>query len=168
MPLRLRLRTDRGAIEVEAQVVWAGEPGRAGGGVLHGVIFTQVSPEQHQALQDLVLSAGGVRPAGLRLPFQVPVTCHCKDQVGPTIQGWTGDIGRGGLLLQLPQIVPPGTVLELTLHSADDPLTLEGAVVWVESPERWTPEGPFRHGLRFSALGWYPSLSLGLSLAVLP
>jgi hypothetical protein len=168
LPFRVRLRTDRGAIEVEAQVVWAGEPGRAGGGVLHGVIFTQVSPEQHQALRDLVYRKGDRGHAGVRLPFEVSVTCQRKGQPGLPLQGWTGDISPGGLLLRLPQGLSPGTLLELTLYTPNGPLTVGGTVVWAEPSQRRTPEEPIRHGLRFTSLGWSASLSLGLLLTVLP
>lgn len=165
MVLHLLLRTDRGSIEVEAQVVWAGEPGLSGGGVLHGVTFTGAAPDQRQALRDLIRSKGQVRHAGVRLPLELSVTCQCRDQKGSSLEGLTGDIGRGGLLLLLPEVLPAGSVLDITLHAPTGPLTVEGAVVWVEPPGGRTLGPPFRHGLRFSALGWSASLSLGLFLA---
>src|SRR3989337_2823429 len=38
-PLRVRLQTDQGTIELEAHVVWTGEPSRGGGGVRRGPPF---------------------------------------------------------------------------------------------------------------------------------
>jgi hypothetical protein len=165
MSLRLLLRTDRGSVEVEGQVVWAGEPGLVGGGILHGVAFTQIAPDQLQALRDLLLSRGQVRHDGVRLPLELSVTCQPRTQAGPPLQGLTGDISRGGLLLLLPQVLPPGSILDITLHTPNGPLTLEGAVAWVESPGGRALGPPFRHGLHFTALGWSTSLSLGLLLA---
>jgi Tfp pilus assembly protein PilZ len=163
--LRLRLQTDRGAIEVEARVVWVSEPGDAGGVVPHGVTFTQLTPDQLPAFHDLLRSRGVVRHAGVRLPFEVSVTCQRKDHAEPPIQGWTGDISRGGFLLRLPHILPLGTALEITLHTQNEPLVVEGAVVWVEPPDRRTPGELVGHGVRFTALGRSLSLSLGLLLA---
>jgi c-di-GMP-binding flagellar brake protein YcgR len=163
VPLLVRLQTDRGAMEVEARVVWTGGPA-AGGGVRHGLAFAQISPAQYQTLQDLLLSKGEMRQAGVRLPLEVSVTCQPKGRAGPPVQGRTGNMSHGGLLLRLPQVLLPQTVLELTLHTPLGPVTAEGAVVWVEPPERRTPGEPIRHGLRFTVLGWSTSLSLGLVL----
>jgi Tfp pilus assembly protein PilZ len=165
MPLRLRLQTDRGAIEVEARVIWIGEPGTPGGVVPHGMAFTQVASDQLQALRDLLLSKGEVRHAGVRLPLELSITCQCKGEMGLPLQGWTGDISRGGLLLRLPQVLPPGTVLELTLHTPNEPIAVEGTIVWVEPPERRSTGEPIGHGFRFIAFDGSLSMSLGLLLA---
>ena len=77
--LHLHLQTDHGAIEVDAQVVWEMEDRESGegeAGVLHGVAFTHLSPEQLQALRGLLRSHGQDWRAGLRLPLDLPVTCE--------------------------------------------------------------------------------------------
>lgn len=163
-PLSVRLQTDRGAIEIEAQVVWVGQATLAGGGIRHGLLFAEIPPDQHPALQDLLISKGEKRQAGVRLPLELTVTCQPKGQAGPPLEGRTGNMSLGGLLLHLPQVLPPETVLELTLHTSHGPVTAEGTIVWVEPPERRTPGEPIRHGLRFTVLGWSTSLSLGLIL----
>jgi hypothetical protein len=163
-PLRVRLQTRQGVIELEAQVVWTGEQPTGGGGIRHGLAFAPVSPEQHQALQDLLLVEGEKRLAGVRLPLDISVTCQPRGSPGRPVQGRTGNMSRGGLLLHLSEPVPPETVLELTLHTTHGRLTAEGEVVWVEPPEQRTPGEPVRHGLRFTVLGWSTSLSLGLFL----
>lgn len=164
-PIRVRLQTAKGAIELEARVVWSREAGSAGGGILHGMAFTQVAPEQLEPLRELFLSEGPMRHAGVRWPLDVSVTCRPQDQTGLPVQGRTGDVGRGGLLLRLPETLPPGTRLEVTLHTPQEPLTVLGEVVWVEAAERQLPGNLIGHGLRFTSLG--PSLSnaLGLLLA---
>ncbi len=163
-PLRVRLQTDRGPIEVEAQVVWAGEPGAPGEAVPHGIVFDQVAPDEEKTLRDLLLSRGEKRHAGVRLPLDIPVTCQPKDQDGPSVEGRTGNMSRGGMLLRLSEAIPPQTVLKLTLHTPQGPVTAEGEIVWVDPPERRTPGEPIAHGLRFTVLGWSTSLSLGLFL----
>lgn len=163
--LWLCLRTDRGAIEAEGQVAWCGEKSRGGeGGVLHGVTFTHIAPAEAQALWELIVSKGMVRPAGVRLPLQIPVTWEPKGQGGASLPGRTLDISRGGLLLRLPHALPPETPLTLTLHTAHGPLGAEGTIVWVAPPEMRSPGGSVPHGVRFTSLGWSSLLALGLSL----
>ncbi|MFI5339787.1 MAG: PilZ domain-containing protein [Candidatus Methylomirabilales bacterium] len=167
-PLQVCLQTERGAIEVEAQVVWevgAGRPGAAEGGILHGVLFTHLAPDQLQALRDLLLSRRGERRAGLRLPTDLVVKCRPRGQADLPLQGRTEDLGRGGLLLRLTKALAPGTALELTLHPPSGPVTAEGEIVWAEPPEKRKRGEPIRHGVRFTALGWSQSLSLALVLS---
>jgi len=161
MPLELLLQTAHGSIEVEAQVVWTGEPAPAGGGIFHGMVFTRVAPAQEQILGDLLrTSEAHVRHAGVRLTSEIAVTCQRKGEAGPPLHGSTGDLSRAGLLLRLPEAIPPGTALEVTLHIAGERLTAEGTVVWVDPPEARRRREPIRHGFRFA--------TLGLFLAALP
>ncbi len=164
MPLRLLLRTDRGGIEVQAQVVWVGGPSGLGGGILHGVTFTHLLPDQLQALRDLIRSKGQVRNAGVRVPLELSATCTPTGPGSPTFQGLTGDISRGGLLLLLPEVVPSGSRMNVTLQTPNGPLMMEGVVVWGEPPGGRAVGPPFRHGFRFTTLRWSTSLSLGLFL----
>jgi len=165
LPLWVRLRTERGAIEGEAEVTWAEEPPLVNGGILHGVAFTQLALDPLQAVRDLIINKGLVRPARTRLPFEAPVTYQLRGEAGPPLHGWTHDISRGGLLLRLPQLLPLGTPLVVTLHTPTGPLTTEGTVTWVAPPEGRTPGGPIRHGVQFTALDWSTARSLGLVLA---
>jgi len=163
--LHIYLQTDRGAIEVEAQVVWevgGRGHGEGDGGILHGVAFTHLAPNKLQTLRDLFLSHGQERRAGIRLPLDLPVTCQPKDPAAGPLQGRIGNVSRGGLLLRLLHVLPPGTPLNLTLDRPHGRVTAEGEIVWVESPGSQTSGGPIRHGLRFTAIGWSRSLSLAL------
>jgi len=162
--LRLRLKSDQNIVEAEAQVVWSGGRLPEGGGVVHGLAFTRILPDQVLALREMFHPAPSMRHAGVRLPLDVPITCHPKYPAGPPLQGRTGNVNRGGLFLRLPRLLPPGTILEVTLHVPKDPLTLDGAVVWVEPPEIWKPGESIGHGVRFTALDWSTLLSLGLLL----
>ncbi len=164
-PVRVRLQTDQGAIEMEAQVIWAGEPASPAGCIPHGVAFTKVAPDQRQALQGLLGSNASVRHAGTRLPLDLSVTCRRKDHEGPPFQGRTENISRGGLLLRLPRALPPGTPLEVTLRTAEELLTVQGTIVWIEPLERRHPGGQIRHGFRFTALDQSFCMALGLVLA---
>jgi hypothetical protein len=169
-PVHIRLLTDRGAIDIEAQVVWeakmpdaqTAERGLTGGGVLHGVTFTHLAPDQLQVLRSLLLPPEQGRRSGPRLPMDLPVTCRTKGSEGTLLQGRTENMSRGGLLLRLSQSLSPGTALSLTLHPPHGMVTAEGEIVWTEPPENKAPGEPIRHGLQFTALGWSSSLSLAL------
>lgn len=164
-PIRVRLQTAKGAIELETRLIWSREADSSGGGTLHGMAFLQIAPEQLEDLRELLLSEGAVRHAGVRWPLDIPVTCQPQGPLGPPVQGRTGDIGRGGLLLRLPEALPPGTRLEVTLHAPQEPLTVFGEVVWMEAAERRTPGELIGHGLRFTSLGRSLSTALGSLLA---
>lgn len=169
IPLRVRLQGDQGALEVEATVAWVGQSRRGDGAVIpHGLAFTRISPEVRQDLLILLVSAGLVRPAGLRLHYEVATTCQPGYKAGRPIQGRTRDISRGGLLLRLPRALPPSTAVQLKLHTPKGPLAAEGAIVWVAPPEGRTPGGPVRHGLRFTSINWTTLLSLAPLLAARP
>ena len=166
-PLMIQLQTDRGTVAVEAQVVWeaersAEEPG--GTGVLHGVAFTYLAPEQMQAIQTLLPGEGINRRAEVRVPVDLPVTCQPRGSEAGPIRGQTGNISRGGLLLRLSQALPAGTKLDLTVHGAEGPMRGEGEVVWMDPPEQRLPGAPVRHGVRFTAMGWSRAQSLALLL----
>jgi hypothetical protein len=166
-PLQIQLQTDQGTVEVEAQVVWEAErvsKGPAGEGVLHGVAFTYLAAEQMQAIRTLLPAGGSERRSEVRVPVDLPVTCREKGSEGETIAGQTGNISRGGLLLRLSQPLPPGTMVDFTLHGTEGPIQGEGEVVWMDPPGERTPGVPIKHGVRFTAMGWSRAQSLALLL----
>jgi len=163
-PIRVRLQTAKGAIELQASVVWSKRTGSSGS-ILHGVAFTQVAPQQLECLRELFHVEGFVRHAGVRWPLDFPITCRPKDITKPSLQGRTGDISRGGLLLLLPEAQPVGTKLEVTIQASKEPLTVVGEVAWVEESGGRISGGLIRHGLRFTSLGPSLSAALGLLLA---
>jgi len=166
--LKLVLRTDKGSLEVEAEVVWAARPDPAGQPVLHGACFTPLAGEQQKALQDLLTQKGHTRLEGCRLPLELPVLCRPKGMIDPILRGSTGDVSRGGLLLLLPEVLPPGSALEITIQTARGKVEAEGMIVWVGSAEEQTPGGLVRHGFKFTDISWPNQMTLGLLLAEIP
>ncbi len=172
-PIQLRLRTNRGAIELEASVVWKEKdrPARREGasplvgcGILHGMVFSRGAPDQLQALRALLRSLAGTEHPRVRLPLDTPALCQPQEEGSRPVRGWAGDISRGGLLLRLPDTLSLGTPVEIRLDTPNAPITAEGVVVWTEHSE---PRSDLiRHGVRFTAIGWYALLSLGLLLTV--
>jgi hypothetical protein len=161
--LHLSFQTDRNSIEVDGEVVWAGTPALPGG-ILHGVIFTGVAPDHRQSLQQLLPSMGPAGSTGVRLHLDLPVTCHLNGQTGVLLEGRTGDISREGLLIFLPQAIAQDTVLEVTLHTPVEPLTMPGKIVWVRSSENAMPGEPIAHGFQFTSLRWCTPLILATLL----
>jgi hypothetical protein len=162
--LHLSLRTDAGAIEIEARVTWAEEPPQFGRDVLHNLAFVQLAPDHLKALRDLLLPLSLVPHAGGRLPLDIPVTCRHKGRPGSAVKGRTGDVDRGGLLLYLTHKIPPGTPLAVTLHTSKGTVVVEGEVVWAQSRDGKKAGELSEHGLRFTSPSWTISLALGLLL----
>jgi hypothetical protein len=163
-PIQLRLRAPQAIAEAEAEVIWSGGPAREGGGLVHGLLFTRIAPDHMQVLREACRPLVIMRHAGVRLPLEIPVTCRSKNLEGSQLQGRTGNVNRGGLFLRLPRLLPPGTPLEVTLHTPEDPLTVDGGVVWVEPPEIWSPGESIGHGFQFHAPNWSTLASLALLL----
>jgi hypothetical protein len=114
--LSLRLLTDRGIVAADARVIWLGKSAPAAGGLIHGLAFTQIAPEHLQTLRDLFHHLVVTRQGGLRLPLDLPVTCHPADPSGPPLQGRTGNVGRGGA--PPPPPATPGTRYPARGHPA--------------------------------------------------
>ncbi len=146
--LRLRFQTDRGAIEAEAVVVWAAGPAGGRGPMLRGVAFTRMTTDQRQTLRALLQTQTKTRHTGARFSADLPVAYQRLNQTGPPRWGWMENVSRGGMLLNLHELLHPGTSLKVTWRIASEHLTVEGTIVWVEPREGRTP---IRHGFRFSA-----------------
>ena len=160
-PLTVLLQTAQGSLELSAGVVWAGKPLPAGGGILHRLTFTEADAKPRQALRDLLQAQSGTARMGLRLPVVTPATCQSKYPPGPLLQGQTGDISREGLLLLLPEVMAPGTVLAVTLESPQGPVSLEGVVTWRDTSGRAALKNWVRHGVHLTSRDWATALALG-------
>jgi hypothetical protein len=171
--LTLHVRTAQGPLELQAQVVWTEKPLEAGGGIPHGLVFTAADAKLLHALRDLfqVLNVfhalSGTPRAGIRLPVAIPAICHTKYPPGPMLQGRTGNISREGMLLFLAEVLPPGTVLAVTLDTPHGPVSLEGVVVWTDASARAALEEWVRHGVQLTTRDWATALALGRLVAEL-
>jgi PilZ domain-containing protein len=56
--LRLLFQTDQGGLDLHAVVEWVAVIKVEGGGKLHGVTFLEVTPDQLQAIRELLRSKG--------------------------------------------------------------------------------------------------------------
>ncbi len=164
LPLGLRLVTPYGPLDLRARVVWIGNL-QLGGGSPHGLEFRQVPPAQRKFLEQYVqLLQGQARLAG-RFPLNLPAQCQLKSPPGPSLAGRTGNLSRGGALLALPEALPVGSVLGVTVRTAAGTAAIDGVIVWVDPPPERIPGAPIRHGLEYILLDWPTALVLARVLA---
>lgn len=67
---------------------------------------------------------------------------------------YTKNISKGGTFIRTSKPLPPGTefVFVLIIPKLDEPLRLNGEVVWTTEPTRATEEDPAGMGIRFKYL----------------
>jgi hypothetical protein len=163
--LGLQLHTPDGPIAAEARVLWTRSRLPAEGGILHGIAFTQLAPDQLETLRRLLLSLRPWWHTRGRLPVNLAVTCHVTHPPGPSLPGRVGNFSRGGLLLRLPVALLPFMDLEVILPTPTGSLRLTSTIAWVEPQEKRKSRTAIQHGVRFTHLDWPTSLSLARLLA---
>jgi c-di-GMP-binding flagellar brake protein YcgR len=167
--LWILLRSDLGGLEMTAKVAWVGGQASAQGGVAHGVSFERVGPNQQEALRKLLMQHKvQLRQEGVRVPLEISVKCWPKGGTGQIVEGRTGDISRGGMLLHLPVAFPPPTVLKVSIPTPRGIVEAEGEIAWMEPLQGKAPGEIIRHGFRFTEISWPNQLTLGLLLAGAP
>ncbi len=167
LPIGLRIATTYGPLDLRARVIWTGSL-QVGGGMLHGLEFRQVTPPQREFLKDYVTHLQGQARVGTRFPLDLPARCQPKSPPGPSLPGRTGNISRGGAMLYLPQAVPAGSVLGVTINTAAGAADVDGVIVWVDPPDKRAPGAPIRHGMEYVLLDWPTALVLSRVLAGKP
>jgi hypothetical protein len=160
--LRVWLFTERGSLPVEGQVVWEVSAPQTPEGILHGVAFTSLTPEQVEGLRRLTSPEETGRRAGPRFSVQRPITCRVQEGLAGPVDGETGNVSRGGLLLRMTLALPLGTTIAFSLPSPHGAITGTGEVDWVEATEGHPPGEPIHHGFRFTALGWADACALAV------
>jgi hypothetical protein len=156
----LQLHIPGGQITEEAQVLWARTLPPAEGGILHGIAFTHSTPDQIEALHRLLLSLQMWRRTRVRFPINLAVSCQLQRPPGPLRWGRASDLSRGGLSLHHPEVLLPGTALDITVPTPNGRLKLGGKIAWVEPLEERRPGELIRHGVRFPHLEWSTALLL--------
>jgi hypothetical protein len=160
--LRLVLLIHQSGLALDAEVLWVGRPGVPSSSTLHGVGFTGVTPEQRQALQELIQRLAKLPQQVPRLPIKIPVWCRPTGSAGAPLCGWTDDISRDGLAVLLPGQLPVGTGVEVGLTTPQGTFSAEATVVWLEPADRLPGGELTRHGVRFTTLNLLQDLLSGL------
>jgi PilZ domain-containing protein len=149
-PLSLVLQTEGDRLALAAQVGWVAHPSLPGGRTLHGIFFPRLTTEQRQGLQAVLRREGDWEARVNRIPAALSVQCRIIGAPGEPVSGWTGDLGPEGCSLLLPDRLPVGTRVEVTLVAPRGDFTAEALVVWAEALERGRPGHLTRHGVRFT------------------
>ena len=160
--LEVRFRAPGGELRLAAQVVWAC-PEPHDQPRLHGLFFTRVTPEQRTCVRAL-LAHQKTRGVG-RLYCALAATCQSQAAGSVALPCETRDLSRGGVALRLPEPVPPGTHLHVSVPTVFGTVTARAKVVWAERPDARPRGAPYRHGLRFLSLDSSSDLPLKLLLA---
>lgn len=160
--LEISLHTPGEPLCLVAQVVW-GCPEPHERSRLHGVRFTHVTSAQRQRL-GVLLTQQKTRGVG-RLYCALAATCRSKAAAGVPLPCETRDLSYSGVALRLPEAVPPGTHLQVTIPTAFGAVTADAQVVWAEPPEGLPRGAPCRHGLRFLRLETSSQVPLKVLLA---
>jgi len=160
----LQIRFDALGAEVRlaAQVAWAC-PEPHDRPRLHGLLFTNVTPEQRKRVR-LLLAQQKARGVG-RLYCAFAATYRFKPAGNLPFPCETRDLSSGGVALRLPERVPRGTQLQVKVPTAYGAVTADAQVVWAEPPDARPRGAPYRHGLRFLFVDSSSELPLKLLLA---
>jgi hypothetical protein len=139
----LRLLTGTRTVHAEAVVIWTSEasPGRM------GFRFAKMSRADAFAWEELLAFQGGPTPrSSLRIPIDLEVTCLVPP--GTRLQGRVENLSDGGLLVVLPQAVPPRTRVSVAGPAWLVLPPVEAEIVWTR--DNFQKEGAL-HGLRVLA-----------------
>jgi hypothetical protein len=70
-------------------------------------------------------------------------------RLGPDTTGRIRNLSEGGLLVELPELLSPGTQLDLVISVDDRSVHAEAEVAWAQELPT-TPAGSYRHGVKFT------------------
>lgn len=101
-------------------------------------------PVRFAQLVERVQAASGKRRYA-RLEVSRPVSAWASERPGPELRGRLCRVAEGGLELEFPEAVSPGTALRVQLQTRRGPVEVEGKVVFAHALGT-----VFRHGLAFS------------------
>lgn len=130
---------------------------------LHGLRFTCVAPEQQKRLCALV-ARRKMCPVG-RLYCPLAATWQCEAAGNVALPCETRDLSPGGVSLRMPEPMPTGARVQVTIPTAFGVIGAVAQVVWAEPPDARPRGASYRHGLRFLSLNSSSELPLKLLLA---
>lgn len=150
-----------GPVVAEATVVWAGPSADGQEGGYHGLKILEIAATHESHWQQFLARLASLaysRRHG-RLEIGLRVQCAVPTRPRRELEGRTVDLSLGGVQLRLPEAIPVGTRLQLSLQVPMGPHALEGEVVWC------APAGGGEHGVgvQFLQQSWDWSFLLDLA-----
>lgn len=150
-----------GPAVAEATVVWIGPASHEGDGWPHGLEIREMAPTHEARWREFLLrmaSQAFSRRHG-RLGIRLEIQCAVLGRPSREIGGRTVDLSPGGVQLLLPEPVPVGSRLHLSVQVPMGPRTMDGQVVWCAPGEA----GDHRVGVQFLQDTWPWSFLLDLA-----
>jgi type IV pilus assembly protein PilZ len=97
-------------------------------------------------------TAGEERREERRVPIELRVEYR---RLNSFFADYTKNISKGGTFIRTSKPLPPGTefVFVLTVPKLEEPLRLNGEVMWTVDPTRATEDSPAGMGIRFKYQG---------------
>ena len=138
------LRGEAAVYMFRAEVVWAGPA--AASPIPHGVRLEALARQDQVAWELLLFEQHqrGSERAG-RLLVDLPARCLVDGRAAP-LSGDVQNLGPGGLLLRLPELLPAGTGVTVTIGSPHQALRLPGQIAWSHARPGEQPA----HGVAFT------------------
>jgi hypothetical protein len=166
--VRFVCQTEAESLALEAEVVWQRPSPLPGGHTLHGVRFPPLTAVERRSLQALFQRKGASRVRVQRLAAALPVRCRPTGGVTPALRGWTAELSREGCALLLPDRLPAGTPVEVTLTTPRGECTAPATVVWTAAEATGANPPLIRHGVRFAESDLVRNILIGLVVERVP
>ena len=96
-----------------------------------------------------------------RYAYEGPVVYR---RLGPATSGRIRNLSEGGVLVELPELFPPGTHLNLDLSLGDRSIHAQVEVAWSTDPHDPAVTS-YAHGVKFTRLELQDRLSLAVFIA---
>jgi len=146
-PLDLLLRVGDRTVAARGRVAWVHPTAE---GVRCGLAFTGMEPAYAEVWEAFLAQQGGPTPRRyVRLAIDLPITCRLRGIPGVVLAGRLGNVSDGGMLVWLPAPLELAQEVEVSLATAQTPLTVISAVAWTDGAPPPEGRGLIRHGLRF-------------------
>lgn len=104
----------------------------------------------------------------MRFTERLPVRCSVAQKPGSVHRIYSSDISGEGICLQVPEMLPQKTTLDLKVDIPNNsPIIMKGEVVWVKEAEMETGQSErlFNTGIRFTKIRPEDKARLGTFLA---
>jgi hypothetical protein len=85
-------------------------------------------------------------------------------RLGPNTGGRIRNLSEGGLLAELPELMGPGSLLDVDVGLGDRSIHAEAEVVWSQAAAE-TSGGSYLHGIKFTRLELQDRLTLAVFIA---
>jgi hypothetical protein len=147
--LAVALETPEGELPLAARVAWT-YPGLRDAPYLHGLVFTDVTPDRRHQLRTLLAHDHPLRP--VRLYCRLAASCERNGGGGPVVLSAIRDLSDNGVGLRMSEPVPTGTEVCIRTTTPFGNIVATAKVVWAEAPAPRRRGASYRHGLRILRL----------------